>query len=57
MTPDPARPWKAVAAAVVAAAGVAIAQGHDLLPGWLLLLLAAVAAGLATFAVPNPPRR
>lgn len=53
---DPARPWKAIAAAVVAALAVLVAQGSDLLPPLVLLVLAAVSAGLATFLVPNPER-
>lgn len=53
---DPKRPWKAIAAAVVAALAVLVAQGSDLLPPLVLLVLAAVSAGLATFLVPNPER-
>lgn len=49
------RPYKAIVAAVIAGAGVAIAQGSDILPPWVLLLLAILVAGLATFLVPNPP--
>jgi len=55
-SPDPRRPYKAVAAAVVAALAVLIGQGQDLLPPWVLLVLAAASAGLATFLVPNPSR-
>lgn len=51
---DPRRPWKAYTAAALAAIAVLIAQGQDLLPAWAMLLLAALAAGLGTFAVPNP---
>lgn len=54
--PDPRRPYKAIAAAVIAGAGVAIAQGQDLLPAWALLALAVLVAGLGTFLVPNPDR-
>lgn len=53
--PDPKRPWKAVTAAVVAGISVAIGQGQDILPPWVLLLLAVLGGGLATFLVPNPP--
>lgn len=52
---DPRRPYKAVAAAVVAALAVIVTQGQDLIPAWVLLLAAAVLAGLATFTIPNPP--
>lgn len=48
--------YKAVVAAVVAGAGVALAQGQDVLPAWALLALAVVVGGLATFLTPNPPR-
>jgi fatty acid desaturase len=51
---DPSRPWKAIVAAVVAGAGVAIAQGQDILPAWVMLLLAVLVGGLGTFLVPNP---
>lgn len=51
---NPRKPYKAIIAAVVAGAGVAIAQGQDLLPGWALLGLAVVVGGLGTFLVPNP---
>lgn len=53
---DPRRPWKAITAAILAAVAVLIAQGQDLLPPWAMLLLAALAAGLGTFVVPNPQR-
>lgn len=51
---DPARPYKAVVAAVVAGAGVAVAQGQDILPPWVMLTLAVMIGGLSTFLVPNP---
>lgn len=51
---DPARPYKAIVAAVVAGAGVALAQGQDLLPAWAMLALAILVGGLSTFLVPNP---
>lgn len=51
---DPRRPYKAVAAALVAALAVLVSQGTDLLPPVVLLVLAALSAGLATFLVPNP---
>lgn len=51
---DPSRPYKAVAAAVVAAVSVLITQGQDVLPAWALLVLAALVAGLLTYVVPNP---
>lgn len=50
--PNPKRPWKAVAAAVTAGILVAISQGQDILPPWVMLLLAVLAAGLATFQTP-----
>lgn len=53
--PNPRRPYKAIASALVAALTVLVVQGADLLPAWLLLLVAAAVAGLATFLVPNPP--
>lgn len=53
-TPDPRRPWKALAAAVVAGIAVAVSQGADILPPWALLILSIVSAGLATYLVPNP---
>lgn len=52
--PDPKRPWKALAAAIVAGIGVALGQGQDILPAWVMLLLAIIGAGLATYLVPNP---
>lgn len=55
MRANPRKPWKAIAAALVAGIGVLIAQGSDVLPPWALLILAALGAGLATFLVPNPP--
>lgn len=55
MKPNPKRPYKAVAAAIIAGAGVAIAQGADILPAWVILVLAVLIAGLGTFLVPNPP--
>lgn len=54
MNADPKRPYKAIIAAVIAGAGVAIAQGTDVLPTWALLVLAVIVAGLGTFLVPNP---
>jgi hypothetical protein len=54
MIDDPKRPWKAIVAAVVSALAVLIAQGQDLLPGWALLVVAAIVAGLSTFLIPNP---
>lgn len=53
--PDPKRPWKALAAALVAGIAAAMAQGQDVIPAWGMLALAAVGAGLATYLVPNPP--
>lgn len=50
--PNPARPYKAIASAVVAGAGVLVAQGTDVLPAWAILLLSALVAGLVTFTVP-----
>lgn len=52
--PDPRRPYKALAGAAVAGIAVALAQGQDILPPWLMLLLAILGAGLTTFLVPNP---
>jgi len=53
---DPSRPYKALAAAVVAGAGAALANGQDLLPAWAVLALTVLVAGLTTFLVPNPTR-
>lgn len=53
---DPRRPYKAIGSAVVAGALVAIAQGQDLLPPWVLLALAILVAGLSTYTIPNPPK-
>ena len=50
--PNPSRPYKAIAAAVVAVLGVLIAQGQDLLPPLVVLLLTAIVAGLVTFVTP-----
>jgi hypothetical protein len=54
--PDPRRPWKAIIAALVAGIATAVAQGQDVLPAWLLLVLSVAGAGLCTFLVPNPTR-
>lgn len=51
---DPARPYKALASALLAALVVLLAEGQDVLPPWAMLLLAALVAGLGTFVVPNP---
>lgn len=51
---DPGKPYKAIAAAVVAGVGAAIAGGQDILPAWVMLLLVVLAAGLGTYVVPNP---
>lgn len=50
--PDPRRPYKAIVGAVAAAVAVLVAQGADVLPAWVLLILAAVGAGLVTFLTP-----
>jgi hypothetical protein len=54
--PDPRRPYKAIASALVAALAVLVTQGQDLVPPWVLLALVALLAGLTTFTVPNPER-
>jgi hypothetical protein len=54
---DPARPYKALASALLAALVVLLAEGQDVLPPWAMLLLAAMVAGLGTFVVPNPVAR
>lgn len=54
---DPRRPYKAIAAGLMAAVAVLVAQGQGILPPWLLLLLAALVAGLGTYVIPNPLRR
>lgn len=53
--PPPTKPYKALVSAAVAAVGVLVAQGSDVLPAWALLVLAAVLAGGLTYVVPNPP--
>ena len=50
--PNPRRPYKAIAGAIVAGIAVALAQGQDILPPWAMLLLAVLAAALATFITP-----
>lgn len=52
---DPKKPWKAVVAAVVAAASVLLAEWQDVLPAWLLVVLMALVGGGTTYAVRNPP--
>lgn len=51
---DPKKPYKAIIAAIVAGASVAIAEGTDILPAWAILVLAVLVGGLSTFLVPNP---
>lgn len=51
---DPWRPNKAVVAAVIAALTEVLSEAQDTLPWWAVLIIGAVVAGLATFAVPNP---
>ncbi len=46
---------KAIVSAVVAGLTVLVVQGGDVLPTWVLLLLAAAIAGLATWATPPGP--
>ncbi len=50
---DPQRPYKAVAAFIVAAGTAALASA-DVMPVWLVIVLGALVAGVATFATPNP---
>lgn len=50
--PNPARPYKAIVGAVAAGIAVLVAQGTDVLPAWVLLILAAIGAGLVTFLTP-----
>lgn len=50
--PNPKRPWKAIAGALLAALTVLVAQGQDVLPTWALLIIAAIIAGLGVFATP-----
>lgn len=50
---------KALAAALTAAAGTyvtAMADGHVIMPEWLLIGAAAIAAAGITWAVPNKPQ-
>lgn len=48
---------KAWVAAVVAGLTVLVTQGQELLPPLVLLVIAAAVAGLATYAIPNRPKR
>lgn len=54
---DPRRPYKAIAAALVAVLTTLLAEGRDIMPPWALLVLAALLAGLVTYVVPNPTGR
>ncbi len=51
--PDPKRPYKAIAAAVVAAGG-ALLTFADVLPLWVTIVATVLVAGVATYQVPNP---
>lgn len=51
---DPARPFKAYIAAVIAALTSVLATAQDTLPWWAVLIIGAAVAGLSTFVVPNP---
>jgi hypothetical protein len=59
---DPQKPWKAVAAAVVAFIGLLWANlaghqadlGHMSVQDWLTVIVPTVVAFGATYAVPNP---
>ncbi len=46
---------KAIVSAVVAGLTVLVVQGGDVLPTWVLLIVAAAVAGLATWATPPGP--
>lgn len=50
--PNPARPYKAIAAAVAAALLALVAEGTDVFPAWLLVVAGAIAVGLLTFTTP-----
>lgn len=50
--PNPARPYKAIAGGVAAALAVLVAEGVDVFPAWVLVLAAAIGAGLVTFTIP-----
>lgn len=52
---DPARPWKAVGAAVSALAVTLLGLGLDL-PGWAVTVLVVLAAAGGAFVPPNPKR-
>lgn len=47
--------FKALVSALVAGLTVLLVQGGDVLPTWALLVVAALVAGLATYAVPPGP--
>lgn len=53
MEDDPKRPWKAIAAAVVAGAG-ALLTFADVLPQWVTIGATVLVAGVLTYSVPNP---
>ena len=53
---DPAKPWKAIVAAVSAGLAAVLADYADELPLWATILIVAVLAGLATFVTANPLR-
>lgn len=63
--PDPARPWKAVAAGVVAFLGLLWANlegrqdrlGTLSVNEWITVLVPTVLVFAGTYAVPNPARR
>lgn len=52
---DPRYPFKAIAAAIMAG-GASLLTYADDLPKWVVIAVAVVLAGLATFVVPNPKR-
>ncbi len=51
--PDPKRPYKAIAAAVVAG-GTALLTYKDVLPLWVTIVTSVIVAGVLTYQVPNP---
>ena len=51
---DPAKPYKAIAAAVLAALTAVLTQYADDLPLLALIVIGALVAGIGTYVVPNP---
>ena len=48
---------KAYIAAIIAALTSVLANGQNVLPWWVVLIIGGVVAGLATYITPNRPAR